>query len=114
MAGGPAPAGAGIGVSAKKSQFVGILMVAFAAFGGILFGYDTGTIGGILGMDDWLRLFGTFDSDNNKFFISTSRESLVVSILSAGTFFGWSLPRVYHVLLSLSIFFRCSWWGSRR
>ncbi|TDL17521.1 MFS monosaccharide transporter [Rickenella mellea] len=56
----------------------------FAAFGGILFGYDTGTIGGIKIMKDWLRTFGHPGTD----LISSSTESLVVSILSAGTFFG--------------------------
>lgn len=33
--------------SAPKNKLAGILMTAFAAFGGILFGYDTGTISGI-------------------------------------------------------------------
>lgn len=62
---------------------------AFSAFGGILFGYDTGVIGGVKEMKDWLRTFG-FESATTKtgYAISTSNESLVVSILSAGTFFG--------------------------
>ncbi|KAG6917552.1 hypothetical protein DXG01_002020 [Tephrocybe rancida] len=65
-------------------------MSAFAAFGGILFGYDTGTIGGIIVMDDWLQLFGTFDTSDAKlgWYLPTPDQSLVVSILSAGTFFG--------------------------
>jgi sugar porter (SP) family MFS transporter len=69
-------------------------MSAFAAFGGILFGYDTGTIGGVIAMDDWLHTFGTFQANlpaglgSNDYFLPTNRKSLVVSILSAGTFFG--------------------------
>lgn len=63
-------------------------MSAFAAFGGILFGYDTGTIGGIIVMEDWLKNFGSFDSSTGKYYIPTNDQSLVVSILSAGTFFG--------------------------
>lgn len=44
-------------------------------------------------MQDWLKLFGTYDptSDNTTGYdwvIKTNDKSLVVSILSAGTFFG--------------------------
>jgi len=35
---------------AEGSSLPAIFMGAFIAFGGILFGYDTGTIGGILAM----------------------------------------------------------------
>lgn len=66
-----------------------IAMGFFVAFGGVLFGYDTGTISGILAMPYWQRLFSTgyVDPDGNPN-ISTSQESSIVSILSAGTFFG--------------------------
>ncbi|KAI0359460.1 AmMst-1 [Trametes cingulata] len=67
----------------------GIVMTVFAAFGGMLFGYDTGTISGIIQMNDWTRTFGEPDSKSSTgYSVSTSRESLVVSILSAGTFLG--------------------------
>jgi MFS family permease len=36
----------------------------------------------------WLKTFGYYDSANSKYSISTANESLIVSILSAGTFFG--------------------------
>ncbi|KAI0644198.1 MFS monosaccharide transporter [Trametes meyenii] len=92
MAGGPAATGEGIGASAPKNRVAGIAMTAFAAFGGILFGYDTGTISGIIEMDDWLRTYGV-RTDNLVdhpigYYLPSNRESLVVSILSAGTFFG--------------------------
>ncbi|EIW53906.1 MFS monosaccharide transporter [Trametes versicolor FP-101664 SS1] len=67
-------------------------MATFASFGGILLGYDTGSINGILQMPDWLKTFG--DPTPNvgttavHFSIATPTESLVVSILSAGTFLG--------------------------
>jgi len=71
-----------------------LLISAFAAFGGILYGYDTGTISGIIAMPAWLKIYGeagigTATSDNpDAFGITSSTTSLVVSILSAGTFFG--------------------------
>ncbi|KAF8603792.1 MFS monosaccharide transporter [Ceratobasidium sp. AG-I] len=88
MAGGPVAAGGGVGGSgAPKNKFAGILMTAFAAFGGILFGYDTGVISGIKEMPDWLQTFG-HQTASGAYAIATKEESLIVSILSAGTFFG--------------------------
>jgi len=57
----------------------------FVAFGGVLFGYDTGTISGIIAMPFWLH---NFADASNKYQITASQDSLIVSILSAGTFFG--------------------------
>jgi sugar porter (SP) family MFS transporter len=92
MPGGPAATGPGLGANAPKNKLAGILMVSFAAFGGILFGYDTGTISGITAMKDWLRLFGSPSDDlvahPTGYAITSSQQSLVTSILSAGTFFG--------------------------
>ncbi|OAK99904.1 general substrate transporter [Phaeosphaeriaceae sp. SRC1lsM3a] len=82
------------------------LIIAFAAFGGIFFGYDTGWIGGVLNMDYVIKQYtgaeypdvkfpGLPASDqqvkdyrNAIFSIRSSQVSLVTSILSAGTFFG--------------------------
>ncbi|KFZ25262.1 hypothetical protein V502_00254 [Pseudogymnoascus sp. VKM F-4520 (FW-2644)] len=61
----------------------------FVAFGGVLFGYDTGTIGGILAMKYWDREFSTgFRDSSGNLNITASQSSTIVSILSAGTFFG--------------------------
>jgi MFS family permease len=62
---------------------------AFVAFGGVLFGYDTGTISGIIAMPYWQTLFSTGYVDNKGHLdITPAQSSAVVSILSAGTFFG--------------------------
>jgi MFS family permease len=82
------------------------LIVAFAAFGGIFFGYDTGWMGGVLGMDYFIHQYTGHEYPDEKFkgLLSTDQivkdyrkstfvvpqwqQSLVTSILSAGTFFG--------------------------
>ncbi|KAH7401328.1 high affinity glucose transporter RGT2 [Pyrenochaeta sp. MPI-SDFR-AT-0127] len=82
------------------------LIVAFAAFGGIFFGYDTGWMGGVLNMDFFINQYTGFEYPNEKFpgisaqdpavvqyrkdffSIPSWQVSLTTSILSAGTFFG--------------------------
>ncbi len=67
------------------------LICAFASFGGILFGYDSGYINGVLGMAYVKRNFGgpvDRGIDDTGFNIETWQKSLIVSILSLGTFIG--------------------------
>jgi len=82
------------------------LIVAFAAFGGIFFGYDTGWMGGVLGMDYFINQYtgaeypdvkfpgltgadqAVKDYRKSTFVVAQWQQSLVTSILSAGTFFG--------------------------
>ncbi|KAF1994632.1 MFS monosaccharide transporter-like protein [Amniculicola lignicola CBS 123094] len=70
----------------------GYLLCVFAAFGGILFGYDSGYINGVLGMNFFKQEFGhpgsTAEDAYNGYLYHTWQKSLIVSILSAGTFFG--------------------------
>jgi len=80
------------------------LIVAFAAFGGIFFGYDTGWMGGVLGMPYFIQQYTGLEYPSEKFPGDTTsqaykdykklfvvpqwQQSLTTSILSAGTFFG--------------------------
>jgi MFS family permease len=80
------------------------LICAFAAFGGIFFGYDTGWMSGVLGMKYFIKQYTGLEYPSIKFPDTTSAEykdyktntfklpaweqSLITSILSAGTFFG--------------------------
>lgn len=62
------------------------LMCAFATFGGIFFGYDSGYINGVSGS----KLFIEAVEGPGATSLTSSHLSLIVSILSAGTFFGES------------------------
>ncbi len=52
--------------------------------------YDTGTIGGILAMKYWRELFSTgyVNPKDHMLDITSTQKSEIVSLLSAGTFFG--------------------------
>ncbi|KAJ5887086.1 hypothetical protein N7504_011133 [Penicillium tannophilum] len=67
-----------------------IVIGLFVAFGGVLFGYDTGTISGILAMKYWRKMFSTgyINPDDHYPDVTSSQSSMIVSLLSAGTFFG--------------------------
>ena len=56
---------------------------------GAQFGYDTGTIGGILAMKYWRDTFSTgYRNEKGQLDVDANQTSEIVSILSAGTFFG--------------------------
>nr|CAD1814641.1 monosaccharide transporters [uncultured fungus] len=72
------------------------MMCVFAAFGGVFFGFDSGYISGVLAMDYFIHMLtglpipgpNASTAEINAFVIPTPHKSLIVSILSAGTFFG--------------------------
>ncbi|KAL3428057.1 hypothetical protein PVAG01_01566 [Phlyctema vagabunda] len=100
MAGGPvAPVVHGTTDTARIEAPVTVkayLMCAFAAFGGIFFGYDTGWMGGILGMKYFIHQYtgipypgpNASEAEKLAFVVPSWKQSLMTSILSAGTFFG--------------------------
>ncbi|RDL31988.1 putative monosaccharide transporter [Venustampulla echinocandica] len=72
------------------------MMCAFASFGGIFFGFDSGYISGVMGMPYFIHLYtglpypgaDASDAEKKAFSLPASKKSLITSILSAGTFFG--------------------------
>ena len=55
----------------------------FVAFGGFVFGFDTGTISGFVNMPDFKRRFGQKRKDGSHY-LSNVRTGLVVSIFNVG------------------------------
>ncbi|RMZ77599.1 hypothetical protein DV737_g4250, partial [Chaetothyriales sp. CBS 132003] len=87
-----------------------IVVGVFVSFGGVLFGYDTGTISGILAMTYWKDHFSTgYRDDTGALNVSASQTSEIVSILSAGTFFGalFSAPLADILGRRLAMIFNC-------
>lgn len=72
--------------------FKAYVMCAFAAFAGVLFGYDSGYISSVLGMNEFKKQYGhpvPLSEDNPVGYdYYTWEKSLIVSILSVGTFTG--------------------------
>jgi MFS family permease len=71
------------------------LICAFAAFGGIFFGYDTGWMSGVLAMPYFITQYtglteppASDTAATDAFHLTAQDQSLTTSILSAGTFFG--------------------------
>lgn len=74
------------------------MICAFAAFGGIFFGYDTGWMGGVLAMPYFINQYTglpypdpkspNYKIDKAAFALPASNQSLLTSILSLGTFLG--------------------------
>lgn len=69
----------------RDTDYILVYPCRFAAFGGFLFGYDTGYIAGVKAMPFFVDTFGTLDA-NGEYALSTATDSLITSILSAGTY----------------------------
>mmetsp|Transcript_6446 Transcript_6446/g.8072 ORF Transcript_6446/g.8072 Transcript_6446/m.8072 type:complete len:271 (-) Transcript_6446:1864-2676(-) len=68
-----------------KDQLSSIVLCFFIAFGGFIFGFDTGTISGFTNMPDYINRFGLQDADGNS---KTYKIGLIVAIFNVGCAFG--------------------------
>ncbi|THH13065.1 hypothetical protein EW146_g7113 [Bondarzewia mesenterica] len=70
-------------------SMLAIIVNLFVGIGGFIFGYDIGYISGCLIMLHFQIAFGTLDSASSSgFSLSSHRQSVIVSLLSAGCFAG--------------------------
>lgn len=71
-------------VEKSKKDYISIsLFCILIAFGGFVFGFDTGTISGFVNMPDYQRRFGTIQSDG-KYGFTDTRTGVIVAIFNAG------------------------------
>ncbi|ORY27200.1 and other transporter-domain-containing protein [Naematelia encephala] len=72
--------------------FKAYMLCVFASFGGVFFGYDSGYMNGCLAMPFFIHTITGKpyppDTPSADFAIPAYQQSLITSILSAGTFFG--------------------------
>lgn len=73
--------------SGASVAFAGV-MCLLIAFGGFVFGWDTGTISGFVNMPDFLKRFGQWSTTDNAYYMSKVRTGLVVSIFNIGCAIG--------------------------
>jgi sugar porter (SP) family MFS transporter len=110
MPGGAAPPVASADVLRVEAPvtFKTYMMCVFAAFGGIFFGYDSGYISGVMGMQYFIEVM----EGPGVAVLPAWKKSLITSILSAGTFFGaliagdladW-IGRRFTVILGCAVF----------
>ncbi|AWU76229.1 hypothetical protein CAS74_000178 [Pichia kudriavzevii] len=79
------------------------VICGFGSFAGIFYGYDSGYISGVMGMDYFITEFtGKVKGGPEPFVLDAWQKSLITSILSAGTFFG-----------ALFAGDTCDWYGRR-
>jgi hypothetical protein len=72
-------------------------IVLTSGLGGVLFGYDTGTIGGILAMPYWLKTFSTGYTVDGAPAITSSQSSMIVSILVSSVLLSRSMIKPNNV-----------------
>ena len=70
------------------SAYIGIIIMCFLiAFGGFVFGFDTGTISGFINMSDFLERFGGTRADGTLYF-SNVRTGLLIGLFNVGCAIG--------------------------
>mgnify|MGYP003361642959 CR=1 FL=1 len=65
-----------------------VLICLLISFGGFMFGFDTGTIGGFFSMGNFKRRFGSYKESTGEYYFSNARTGLMVSIFNIGCCFG--------------------------
>ncbi|SCU95671.1 LAMI_0F03246g1_1 [Lachancea mirantina] len=77
-------------VSSKplSSYILVMCLCLMVAFGGFVFGWDTGTISGFVNMTDFKQRFGFYDPSSGTYYLSDVRTGLIVAIFNIGCAIG--------------------------
>ncbi|KAF0267491.1 hypothetical protein FOG48_03497 [Hanseniaspora uvarum] len=65
-----------------------VLICGLISFGGFMFGFDTGTIGGFFKMGNFLKKFGSYHEGRKEYYFTNARTGLMVSIFNIGCCLG--------------------------
>lgn len=71
------------------SDYIAVfIFCVLIAFGGFVFGWDTGTISGFVNQTDFMKRFGQFNHKTGEHYLSKVRTGLIVSLFNIGCAFG--------------------------
>lgn len=65
-----------------------MIMCLMIAFGGFVFGWDTGTISGFVNQPDFVKRFGQYNTTTSNYYLSDVRTGLIVAIFNIGCAIG--------------------------
>lgn len=71
-------------ISVSKVLIIGTVIAA----GGFVYGYDTGSIGGIVSMPKYIRVVGDYDPLTDSFVIPPYRSGMIIGASTLGALFG--------------------------
>ncbi|VEU22882.1 DEKNAAC103968 [Brettanomyces naardenensis] len=75
--------------SEKPHVYLVLTFITFLiSFGAFIYGWDSGTISGIVNTPDYLSRFGQWSSKDKDYYLSEVRMGLIVSIFNIGATFG--------------------------
>ncbi|RDW89169.1 hypothetical protein BP6252_01201 [Coleophoma cylindrospora] len=66
------------------SQWRAILICCCVCLGAFQFGYETSYFSGVLAMEAFLKVFGDYRASNDTWYMSSSTQSLITSIINVG------------------------------
>jgi MFS transporter, SP family, sugar:H+ symporter len=71
------------------SKYIGVIInCLLIAFGGFMFGFDVGTIGGFFKMGNFLKKFGSYHHGRKEYYFTNIRTGLLVSMFNVGCCIG--------------------------
>ncbi|SGZ38159.1 related to Hexose transporter 2 [Hanseniaspora guilliermondii] len=71
------------------SKYVGVILnCLLIAFGGFMFGFDVGTIGGFFKMGNFMKRFGSYHHGRQEYYFTNVRTGLLVSMFNVGCCIG--------------------------